>query len=133
MDTIIIIGLSVLATLMSVSVIWAVNGLRKSQIDIKYMKEELNSIHLMMDEIESSLWEDIKTCNNKRESSESDLHNEIRKYNEDVYEYTESKIKETNEYILATQTELDRRFDKIYTKLYREFPQLNDKVQQINS
>ena len=134
METIVTIGLSVMSTLMVVFFIWAVMGIRKVQGDISDMnlllrefESDMENVYDSLDDISDSNSSDIQNCRDKSDKAEDHLHNEIRKYNEDSFTYTESKIREI-------YSDLDRRFDKIYTKLYQECPNMKpEKDTQINS
>ena len=120
--------LSVFGTLLVGYFIWSIVRLREVITETKANRKDIN---LLCDEISKS---------------ESSLQDDIRRHTEDTILHLESKVRDLNEYILNTQSnlekteeslirDLDRRLDKLYTKLYREFPQLNDnnKTEQINS
>lgn len=112
--------LSVLGTLLVGYLIWSIVRLREVITETKANRKDIN---LLCDEISKS---------------ESSLQDDIRRHNEDTILHLESKIKDSNEYILNTQTNLekteenlirdmDRRFDKLYQKLYSEFPNFREK------
>ena len=134
METIVTIGLSVMSTLVVVFFIWAAIGLRKVQGDISDMnlllrefESDMEGVYDNLEDISDSNDNDIQNCRDKSDKAEDHLHNEIRKYNEDSLNYTEEKIREI-------YSDLDRRFDKIYTKLYQENLIMKpEKDTQINS
>ena len=134
METIVTIGLSVMSTLVVVFFIWAAIGLRKVQGDISDMnlllrefESDMEGVYDNLEDISDSNDNDIQNCRDKLDKAEDHLHNEIRKYNEDSLNYTEEKIREI-------YSDLDRRFDKIYTKLYQENLIMKpEKDTQINS
>lgn len=105
--------LSVLGTLLVGYCIWSIVRLREVITETKASRKDIN---LLCDEISKT---------------ESSLQDDIRRHNEDTILHLESKIRDINEYILNTQSnlekteeslirDLDRRFDKIYQKLYSE-------------
>ena len=109
--------LSVLGTLLVGYFIWSIVRLREV---ITETKANRNDINLLSDEISKS---------------ESSLQDDIRRHNEDTILHLESVIREVNERISGTQTNLDkfdelinrdidRRFDKLYQKIYSECPSM---------
>lgn len=134
METIVTIGLSVMSTLVVVFFIWAAMGIRKVQGNIDDMnlllrefESDMEGVYDSLEDISDSNGNDIQNCRDKSDKAEDHLHNEIRKYSEDSFNYTEEKVREI-------YSDLDRRFDKIYTKLYQECPNMKpEKDTQINS
>ena len=109
--------LSVFGTLLVGYFIWSIVRLREV---ITETKANRNDINLLCDEISKS---------------ESSLQDDIRRHNEDTILHLESKVRDLNEYILNTQSnlekteesliiDLDRRFYKLYQKIYSECPSM---------
>jgi Mg2+ and Co2+ transporter CorA len=109
--------LSVLGTLLVGYFIWSIVRLREVITETKANRKDVNYLNDSLGKVESQ------------------IQNDIRRHNEDVTLHLESKIQELNEYILNTQTNLDkfdelinrdidRRFDKLYQKIYSECPSM---------
>lgn len=122
MDPILISVVSVLATLLVILQIWMVRGIRKAQKnDTTHEKQILDlrnlhdDTHRKIDEIEESLIENI-----------NDRGRQIEEY---------TLASENN--IDKLKSEIDRRFDKLYQKLYDDkLSKVNDttgEYQQLNS
>jgi|688.fasta_scaffold104724_8 septal ring factor EnvC (AmiA/AmiB activator) len=111
--------LSVFGTLLIGYFIWSIVRLREVITETKTNRKDIN---LLCGEISQT---------------ESNIQNDIRRHNEDTILHLESKIRDVNEFLLSTQNQLDRfeeniskdldrRFDKLYQKLYTEFPNLKE-------
>jgi peptidoglycan hydrolase CwlO-like protein len=109
--------LSVFGTLLVVYFIWTVVRLREVTARSKANQEDVISI---LDELPKI---------------ESNIQNDIRRHNEDTILHLESKVRDVNECLLNTQNQLDRfeesiskdldrRFDKLYQKIYSECPSM---------
>ena len=113
--------LSVFGTLLVGYFIWSIVRLREVITETKANRKDIN---LLCDEISKS---------------ESSLQDDIRRHNEDTILHLESKVRDLNEYILNTQSnlekteeslirDLDRRFDKMYQKIYSECPSMKGEI-----
>jgi peptidoglycan hydrolase CwlO-like protein len=109
--------LSVFGTLLVGYFIWSIVRLREVTARSKANQEEIVSV-----------WSELPKI-------ESNIQNDIRRHNEDTILHLESKIKDVNECLLSTQNQLDRfeeniskdldrRFDKLYQKIYSECPSM---------
>ena len=139
MSTILVVVLSVLATLSVVFLLWTVDGLRKAHKSNEQAQEQITSLHQGHDEVHRKIDKSIDILSDNLTNVESALQNDIRRQIEDLSNESNHrmdditrKIEELDKNVFS---EIDRRLDKLYTKLYREFPQLNDnnKTEQINS
>jgi hypothetical protein len=92
--------LSVFGTLAIGYVIWTLVGLRKVMNESKKSRK------------------DIDFLNDSLGKSESQIQNDIRKFHEESMENTDTQVREL-------QSDIDRRFDKIYQKFYAD-----DKVRE---
>jgi len=111
--------LSVFGTLSVGYFIWSIVRLREVTARSKANQEDVISI---LDELPKI---------------ESNIQNDIRRHNEDTILHLESRVRDVSECLLSTQNQLDRfeenasrdldrRFDKLYQKLYTEFPNLKE-------
>jgi cell division protein FtsX len=109
--------LSVFGTLLVVYMIWVTMRLRKVIARSKANQDDV-----------IRLWDELPKI-------ESNIQNDIRRHNEDTILYLESKVRDVNECLLNTQNQLDRfeesiskdldrRFDKLYQKIYSECPSM---------
>lgn len=139
MNTLMIVVLSVLATLSVVFLVWTVDGLRKAHKFHQTNNEKINSLDATMtlhiQEIHHRLDNEFRSQNETLTNIESALQNDIRRHNEDLRLDSIKSYEELNQEIVKMYSDIDRRFDKIYSKLYEMFPQLKEKnkIEQINS
>jgi hypothetical protein len=139
MSTILVVVLSVLATLSVVFLLWTVDGLRKAHKSNEQAQEQIASLNQGHDEFHRKIDKAIDILSDNLTNVESALQNDIRRHVEDLSNEANDRMNDIGRQIEEVDknvfSEIDRRLDKLYTKLYREFPQLNDnnKTEQINS
>lgn len=130
MNPILLVVLSVLATLSVVFLVWTVDGLRKAQKANLKSQEQITALNLAHDDTHRKIDKTIDILSDNLSNVESSLQDDIRRHNEDTHLAMDSRFRDL-------ESDLDRRFDKLYAKLYREFPQLKetkqDAIEQINS
>jgi hypothetical protein len=139
MSTILVVVLSVLATLSVVFLMWTVDGLRKAHKSNEKSQEQITSLYHSHDDVHRKIDKAIDVLSGNLTNAESALQNDIRRHIEDISIDSNQRMDDINRQIEELEkecfSEMDRRLDKLYSKLYREFPQLNDnnKTEQINS
>ena len=106
---------SVLGTLTFGYLVWLGLGLRKALSQSARSLTEIDSIYRMINENDREIHERLNRMADQ-------LHHRIEQVLKDQLAEDENFHEEINSF----RKELDRRFDKVYQKLYTEFPQLSE-------
>jgi hypothetical protein len=91
--------LSVLGTLVVGYFIWSIVRLREVMTETKANRKDVNYL------------------NDSLGKAESQIQNDIRKFHEEAILHTDSNMNEI-------RSDMDRRFDKLYQKIYSECPSM---------
>jgi|APGre2960657423_1045063.scaffolds.fasta_scaffold30083_3 hypothetical protein len=146
METTTIVVLSVASTLVIIGLIAMVNGLRKAHKQINHLLETSNSSICHYEEIHNQISEEHENLNRIICTLENNIHlrvDEAASEAEKKYDGIHRRIDETlqqadQQYVNISrhaeetwkenQSDLDRRFDRLYSKIYEALPQLKEKT-----
>jgi len=146
METTTIVVLSVASTLVIIGLIAMVNGLRKAHKQITHLLETSNSSIRHHEEIHNRISEENENLNRFICTLENNIHrriDETLQQAEKKYDGIHRRIDETlqqadqqyanisrhaDETWKENQSDLDRRFDRLYSKIYEALPQLKEKT-----
>lgn len=106
---------SVLGTLTFGYLVWLGLGLRKALEQSSRSLTEIDNLYRMLNENDREIHERLNRMADQ-------LHHRIEQVLKDQLAEDENFHEEINSF----RKELDRRFDKVYQKLYTEFPQLSE-------
>lgn len=124
---------SVLGTLTFGYFVWLGLGLRKALKMTEDNLDRILSLRSRVDEDFAKAWNrfEIETENFYKRIHEVD--DRMNRRDDCIVEAQRTDVNTMLDEIDKVRKDVDRRFDRVYSKLYTEFPQLKEVEQQINS
>ena len=146
METTTIVVLSVASTLVIIGLIAMVIGLRKAHKQITDLLETSNSSIRHHEEIHDRISKESENLNQIICTMENNIHrrvdeaeNEAEKKYDSIHRRIDETLQQADEQYAnisrhadetwkENQSDLDRRFDRLYSKIYEALPQLKEKT-----
>ena len=128
METTTIVVLSVASTLVIIGLIAMVIGLRKAHKQITDLLETSNSSIRHHEEIHDRISKERENRNQIICTMENNIHRRIDETLQQADEQYANISRHTEETWKENQSDLDRRFDRLYSKIYEALPQLKEKT-----
>lgn len=128
METTTIVVLSVASTLVIIGLIAMVIGLRKAHKQINHLLETSNSNIRHHEEIHDRISKESENLNRIICTLENNIHRRIDETLQQADEQYANISRHTEETWKENQSDLDRRFDRLYSKIYEALPQLKEKT-----
>jgi hypothetical protein len=110
---------SVLGTLTFCYLVWLGLGLRKALKESSRATEWLKGLEESVSRMQSDIWREFDEMKRVLLQRDDEQHKEFILRGDEILDEINNLRKD-----------IDRRFDRVYTKLYTEFPQLKD-VEQV--
>jgi len=124
---------SVLGTLTFGYFVWLGLGLRKA---LKRTEESLDGIARLDKAVDSELaraWRNMENESNEVNRRINDVLVRLDSQKDETFEAQRHDVNIILDEIDKIRKDIDRRFDRVYLKLYTEFPQLKDVEQVTNN
>ena len=128
METTTIVVLSVASTLVIIGLIAMVIGLRKAHKQITNLLETSNSFIRHHEEIHDRISKESEQINRIIHTMDDNIHRRVDETLQQADEQYANISRHTEETWKENQSDLDRRFDRLYSKIYEALPQLKEKT-----
>ena len=128
METTTIVVLSVASTLVIIGLIAMVIGLRKAHKQINHLLETSNSSIRHHEEIHDRISKESENLNRIICTLENNIHRRVDETLQQADEQYANISRHADETWKENQSDLDRRFDRLYSKIYEALPQLKEKT-----
>ena len=146
METTTIVVLSVATTLVIIGLIAMVIGLRKAHKQITHLLEDQRTNEATHKAIRDRISEEIENLNRIICTIENNIHrrvdeaeNEAEKKYDSIHRRIDETLQQADQQYVnisrhaeetwkENQSDLDRRFDRLYNKIYEALPQLKEKT-----
>jgi hypothetical protein len=124
---------SVLGTLTFGYFVWLGLGLRKALNQTEQNLNKVIELNKLVDEEFANTWRRVDSETANLNSRIDDIADRLHKNMDGITESQRHSVNLVLDEIDNVRKEIDRRFDRVYLKLYTEFPQLKDAEQVTNN